>query len=105
MLTGDKESQFFLIDQFVAPLNKAIAVTGVLSLYGPAPTTTWTRLYQPGRASDTQIEVTSAEGWLDGDEIVIGPTEMVATEFEQFTITGSPVNNGDSWTVTLDKAI
>jgi hypothetical protein len=42
-------------------------VTGQLSLYGPIPTTTWTKLAEFARPGDNSIKVISAAGWEVGD--------------------------------------
>ena len=80
--------------------NKEIVVTGKLHLYGPAPSTVWTRLKEFAYVGDTSIEVASVSGWAVGDEIVIGPTFSDASEHEKVTITAI-----SSKTVTFTPAL
>jgi hypothetical protein len=72
-INGNKSDQSFVIDPSIAA-NKYMVVTGTLSLYGPTPSTIWTRLTAKAAAGDTTISVDSTSDWAVGDELVIGPS-------------------------------
>lgn len=85
-LNGNKDDRTFVVDPSLAP-NKYMVVTGTLNLYGPAPSTVWTRLTAKAAAGATTISVASTSGWAIGDEIVIGPTFNTPNQTERVTIT------------------
>ncbi len=55
-INGSSTDPTFVIDPKIAA-NKFMVVTARLALYGPIPTTTWTRLTAKATAGDTQIHV------------------------------------------------
>lgn len=74
ILEGEFGEDHLVIDDKIDVSSKVLAVTRVLELYGPVPTTTWTRLAAFADAGATQITVASAAGWNVGDVIVLGPS-------------------------------
>lgn len=77
-----------------------MAVTGVLELYGKSPATKWTRLASKASPNSDTITVVSADGWAVGDEIVIGPTNVLDSESEKRKITAI-----SGTTITLNETI
>lgn len=86
-LLGSRDSTSLIIDDISDAGTKVLGITGEVKLYGVAPTNTQTRLAQNANVGDTVIKVVDdISDWSAGDEIVLGPTEMVYTEFEKATI-------------------
>lgn len=91
-MTGGKEHDFIVIDDFVEPGNKEIAVTGNLEFYGKKkPTPAWTRLLTIAKAGSLKVEIDTPYAtlvdWAIGDEIVLGPSNYSPTELEKRKIT------------------
>jgi hypothetical protein len=95
-LNGNKNDIGIVIDPQVAG-NKMLAVTGKLQLFGPIPTTTWTKLTAFARPGDTTIDVISTAGWQIGDELAIAPSFSSAAQHEKVKITAI---NGNTVTFT-----
>lgn len=87
----------FIINPDIAG-TKMFIVTGLLSLYGQAPSTVWTKLTAIAKPGNTTISVSSTSGWNVGDQIAIAPSFNNASEHEVVTITS--INSGTSVSFT-----
>jgi hypothetical protein len=100
VLHGNYTSTAFAFDPYIEVVNKAMVVTGTLSMYG-APRDTWKRLSQNVKPGDDFIFVEKG-GWRVGDEIVITSSSFNIEETETATITavsveGANVAAEDGW--------
>jgi hypothetical protein len=99
ILYGEKSDRSFVVDPTVAG-NKYLVVTGMLSLYGQAPGSIWTRLTGKAAAGATEITVASTSDWVVGDQLGIAPSFNNPSEYEKVTITAISGN-----TVTFTPAL
>lgn len=85
-INGNKSDPGYVYDPALEG-NKLFVITGQLTLYGVAPTTTSANLIAIANQGDTSITVDAVTGWNVGDEIVIAPSFFNSREYERMTIT------------------
>ena len=101
-INGNKNDAGFVIDPLVGG-NKFFVVTGILDLYGKAPSSVITPLTQTAAAGSNVLHVSSNTGWVAGDELVLSPSFSVHDQHE--TVTIASINDTDqSITLTSNLA-
>jgi hypothetical protein len=75
VLHGNVTSDTLVVDDNYFLGNKVFAVFGNVTLVGPVPATTWTRLAATAQPGDSSIVLAGAVAWPVGATIVVTPTE------------------------------
>ena len=73
--------------------SKALCVEGLLSLVGPTPSKSWTRLNQTADAGTMGMTLEEQVDWRDGDEVIVASSTYDQADAERVTVS-SVVNSG-----------
>lgn len=96
-VNGNKVDPGFVIDPLVGG-NKFFVVTGILNLYGVAPTSVITPLAATALAGTNTIQVKDSTDWVAGDTLVLSPS--FADHLQHETVTIQSMNTDGTITLT-----
>ena len=104
-LYGNASSPALVLDNSYFLGNKVMAVFGNVSVVGPVPTVTWSKLSAPASAGDTSITIADTVTWPVGATIVITPTEYDNRQRDEVVISAVTPVAGGGTTLSFTPAL